>query len=108
MVKVGSMRRAKRILLIASMLLLSAGAMNASLWKHSKGDQSAEAAVPALTSLNAIELESVPSSRLVLRTSATPAYTSYSPTPDTFVVDLAGTSPQAGSSRAWRTWNRCS
>jgi len=92
MVKVGSMRRAKRILLIASMLLLSAGAMNATLWKHSKGDQSAEAAVPALTSLNAIELESVPSSRLVLRTSATPAYTSYSPTPDTFVVDLAGTS----------------
>src|SRR3954451_2596324 len=87
MVKVGSMRR-KRILLMASVLLLTAGASSAS-WRH-KADRSAEAAAPAAMTLTAIELESTPTARLVLRTSGTPAYTSYSPTPDTFVVDLSG------------------
>jgi len=89
MVKVGSMRR-KRILLIASMLLLTAGATSAS-WRH-KGDRPAEAAAPAAMTLTAIELESTPTARLLLRTSGTPAYTSYSPTPDTLVVDLSGAS----------------
>jgi len=90
------MRRAKRILLIASMLLASAGVTNASLWKkHSKTDQPAETAIPAVMSLNAIEIDSVPTPRLILRTSGTPAYTSYSPTPDSFVVDLTGTAKAA-------------
>src|SRR4051812_38199330 len=87
MVKVGSMRR-KRILLIASVLLLTAGASSAS-WRH-KADHSADAAAPAAMTLTAIELESTPTARLLLRTSGTPAYTSYSPAPDTFVVDLSG------------------
>ena len=89
MVKVGSMRR-KRILLIASLLLLTAGASSAS-WRR-KGDRPAEAAAPAAMTLTAIETESAPTARLILRTSGTPAYTSYSPTPDTFVVDLSGVS----------------
>jgi len=89
MVKVGSMRR-KRILLIASLLLLTAGASSAS-WRR-KGDRPAEAAAPAAMTLTAIETESAPTARLILRTSGTPAYTSYSPTPDTFVVDLSGAS----------------
>ena len=84
MVKVGSMRR-KRILLIASLLLLTAGASSAS-WRR-KGDRPAEAAAPAAMTLTAIETESAPTARLILRTSGTPAYTSYSPTPDTFVPD---------------------
>jgi type IV pilus assembly protein PilQ len=82
--------RRKRILLIASVLLLTAGATSAS-WRH-KGDRPAEAAAPAAMTLTAIELESTPTARLLLRTSGTPAYTSYSPTPDTFVVDLSGAS----------------
>jgi type IV pilus assembly protein PilQ len=42
--------------------------------------------------LTAIEFESAPTARLLLRTSGTPAYTSYSPAPDTFVVDLSNAS----------------
>ena len=89
MAKVGSMRR-QRIAAIASVLLLMAGAAGAS-WRH-KGDRPAEPAAPAAMTLNAIELETTPAPRLVLRTSGTPAYTSYSPAPDTFVVDLSGAS----------------
>jgi len=77
------------------MLTMSIGVANASLWKRSKGDQPSQSATPALMSLTAIELETVPTPRLILRTTATPAYTSYSPTPDTFVVDLTSASKAA-------------
>jgi AMIN domain len=92
MVKVGSMRR-KRIVLFASLLLLTAGASSAS-WRH-KADTKADPAAPAAMSLTAIEFESAPTARLILRTSGAPAYTSYSPAPDSFVVDLsnAGKAP---------------
>src|ERR1051325_3027215 len=86
MAKVGSMTR-QRIVLIASVLLLTAGATNAS-WRH-KTDRPTEASVPAGMTLTAIEFESAPTARLLLRTSGTPAYTSYSPAPDTFVIDLS-------------------
>src|SRR5436305_5284127 len=92
MVKVGSMRRVKRILLIASVLVLSAGGASASWWKHRSAakpaPQPAEAAATAMT-LNAIELGSP--SQIILRTSAAPVFTSLSPVPDQFVVDLSGT-----------------
>jgi len=91
MAKVGSMRR-KRIALIASLLLVT-GAASAS-WRH-KGDRPAEAPAPAAMTLNAIEIESAPTARLLLRTSGTPAYTSYSPAPDTFVIDLSNASKAA-------------
>ncbi|HEV2722233.1 MAG TPA: AMIN domain-containing protein, partial [Thermoanaerobaculia bacterium] len=45
--------------------------------------------------LNAIEIESAPTARLLLRTSGTPAYTSYSSAPDTFVIDLSNASKAA-------------
>src|ERR1041385_3329414 len=86
MVKVGSMRR-KRILLISSMLLLTAGVSSAS-WRH-KAERQTEPAAPSAASLTGIEFESAPTARLIPLTSGTPAYTSYSPTPDTFVVDLS-------------------
>jgi type IV pilus assembly protein PilQ len=89
MVKVGSMRR-KRIVVIASVLLSMAGASSAS-WRH-KTDRPAEAPAPAAMTLTAIEFQSAPTARLLLRTSGTPAYTSYSPAPDTFVVDLSNAS----------------
>lgn len=101
MVKVGSMRRAKRILLIASALVLCAGGASPSWFRH-KGDKPAKqpavaatAAPLAAMTLNAIEIESAPSVRLVLRTSGTPAYTSYSPMPARFVVDLTDTAKSA-------------
>ncbi len=100
MVKVGSMRRAKRILLIASMLVLSAGGASASLWRHrapKKPEQKAPAtaAAAAAMTLNAIEVGSAAFPQIILRTSGAPAFTSLSPTPDQFIVDLSGTTKSA-------------
>jgi type IV pilus assembly protein PilQ len=94
MVKVGSMKRAQRIVLIASVLLASVGGAHASLFgRHkAKAPQPAPPPPPAAMSLSAIDVESTPSPRLVLRTSASPVFTSYNKTADTFVVDLTGTS----------------
>src|SRR5438270_11753283 len=90
--KVGSMKRAKRILLIASALVLCAGGASPSWFRHKADTQSQPAAnaaaVPAGMTLNAIDIEPAPSNRLVLHTSGTPAYTSYSPAPARFIVDL--------------------
>lgn len=87
MVKVGSMRRAKRILLVMFVLVMSASLVEASLWRRK--EQKPVAAPPASAiSLAAIEAGA---SHVTLRTSAAPAYTSYSPAPDVFVVDLTTT-----------------
>jgi type IV pilus secretin PilQ/predicted competence protein len=92
MVKVGSMRRAKRILLMASVLVVSLDAANASWFRHKADAPKGTAPTVAGTSLTAIDVDA---SRVVLRTSGTPAYTSYSPAPDVFVVDLAATTKGA-------------
>jgi type IV pilus assembly protein PilQ len=87
------MRTAKRILLTGSVVALSLNVASASMWKpRHKADQAAEAAaMPAAMTLTSIETDSASSPRLILRTSGTPAYTSYSPAPNTFVIDLTGT-----------------
>jgi type IV pilus assembly protein PilQ len=91
------MRRANRFLLMAGILAVVASGANASLWHRKKNDVPAPAASesakavnadPAAMSLTAIELDGA---RVVLHTTATPAYTSYSPAPDVFVVDLSST-----------------
>ena len=96
MVKVGSMRRVQRILLIASMLVLSAGVASASWWKRTPkaAAQPAPVAASAMV-LNAIEVGSSATPQIILKTSGAPAFTSLSPTPDQFVVDLSGTSKAA-------------
>ena len=95
MVNVGNMRRARRILLIGSMVVLSVSSASASLWRHRAPKKPEQAASPAAAmTLNAIEVGSA-SSQIVLRTSAAPAFTSLSPTPDQFVVDLSGTAKGA-------------
>ena len=88
MVKVGSMRRAKRYLVIAGILLLSVGAADAGLFGSRKAKAPAESAAATAMTLNAVEVDG---SRVILRTSGAPAYTSYSPTPGVFVVDLTDT-----------------
>src|ERR1700739_3406575 len=94
MVNVGNMRRARRILLIGSMVVLSVSSASASLWHRApkKPDQAASPA--AAMTLNAIEVGPA-SPQIILRTSAAPAFTSLSPTPDQFVVDLSGTAKDA-------------
>ena len=91
MVKVGSMRRAKRIVLVASVLLVSVNTVHAGLWRR-KAPKAAETQPVVAMALTAVEVDG---SRVHLRTSGTPAYTSYSPAPDVFVVDLTGTTRDA-------------
>ncbi len=95
MVKVGSMSRAKRILLIGGVLLASVGTADARLWGARKAEKpAATAAVPGAIVLNAVEIDG---SQVVLRTTGAPAYTSYSPSPGVFVIDLTGTSRDAAA-----------
>jgi type IV pilus assembly protein PilQ len=90
------MTRAKLILLITGMLVAGVTSAHASIWKRGAASkpvaQSASSATPAGMSVTALELETTPSPRLILRTTASPVYTSYSPMPDLFVIDLTGAS----------------
>jgi hypothetical protein len=95
MVKVRRMTRAKLILLITGMLVANVTGAHASFWKRSaaaKAPTQAATAAPTGMLLTAIDVEMTPSPRLVLRTTASPVYTSYSPMPDVFVIDLTGAS----------------
>ena len=93
MVKVASMRRAKRILLIAGVLVLSVSTADARIWGSRKADKpAANVPGPSVIALSAIEIEG---SRVLLRTNGAPAYTSYSPSPGVFVVDLTDTGRDA-------------
>jgi len=94
MVKVGSMRRAKQILLMASILLVGVGDAHASWLHRKKADQPKDAAPVAAASMTLQSID-VDSNRIVLHTSGTPAYTSYSPSPAVFVVDLTSTSKES-------------
>jgi type IV pilus assembly protein PilQ len=89
------MRRANRILLVATVVAtVGLGGANASLFRHRKADgkPAANAAAVAGSTLNAVDIDG---SRIVLRSSAAPAYTSYNPAPDVFVVDLTATAKGA-------------
>ncbi len=96
MVNVRSMKRAKRILLIASMLVLGVGSASASWW-HRTPKKSAPQTAPAAAAATAMTLNAIEagSSQIVLHTSGAPAFTSISATPDQFVVDLSGTTKAA-------------
>ncbi|MGZ8866737.1 MAG: type IV pilus secretin PilQ [Thermoanaerobaculia bacterium] len=87
------MTKGKRILLVTALMLLAANGVHAGLWKSRKTQAAADAKTAAAPmALTAVELGS---SRVTLRTSGTPAYTSYSPAPDVFVVDLTATARPA-------------
>jgi type IV pilus assembly protein PilQ len=92
MVKVASMKRAKRILLTAGVLVLSVSTAEARIWGSRKADKPASTPAPSVIALSAIEVEG---SRVLLRTNGAPAYTSYSPSPGVFVVDLTDTGRDA-------------
>jgi type IV pilus assembly protein PilQ len=80
-------------MLVVAMVAATVGVSgaNAALFRHRKaeGKPAADTAAVAGATLNAIDIDG---SRVTLRTSATPAYTSYNPAPNVFVVDLTATS----------------
>jgi type IV pilus assembly protein PilQ len=94
------MRRAKRILLIAGVAVLGVGSAQAGLFHRRKAEAAkpAPAAEAAVMTLNAIDVETSPSPRLVLRTSGSPVFNSYSPQPNQFVIDLTGAAKNASLS----------
>jgi type IV pilus assembly protein PilQ len=94
MVKVASMRRAKRILVVGGVLLLCGSTADAGIW-GSRKTQDPAAAAPVASAIT-LENVGVEGSRVMLRTNGAPAYTSYSPSPGVFVVDLTGTARGEG------------
>ena len=95
MVKVGRMRRAKRSLVITGILLVGATAADAGLFgRKAKKTAAAPVTVTGVMALTSVEIDG---SQVILRTSGAPAYTSYSPTPGVFVVDLTGASRDAAA-----------
>jgi len=81
------------------MLVAGVTSAQAAFWKRgaaSKAPAPAAAASSASAgmSLTAVDVETSPS-RIILRTTASPVYTSYSPMPDLFVIDLTGASKGA-------------
>ena len=96
MVKVTSMRRTKRILLVAGVLLVQASIADAGLFGR-KGPATKKAADAAPVSAIALSSVHVEGSRVLLRTNGAPAFTSYSPAPGVFIVDLTGTSREASA-----------
>lgn len=99
MVNVRRKTRAKLILLLTGTLVAGVTSAQAAFWKRGATKAPAPAAaassVSAGMSLTAIDVENSPSPRIILRTTASPVYNSYSPMPDLFVIDLTGASKAA-------------
>ncbi len=87
--KVGCMSRGKRTLLVTTTLLLAAHGLYAGLWRSRKPQPSTKATVATAMSLTSVDADA---SHITLHTTGTPAYTSYSPSPGLFIVDLTGAS----------------
>jgi hypothetical protein len=99
MVNVRRKTRAKLILMLTGMLVAGVTSAQAAFWKRGATAKAPAPAAAASTaaagmSLTAIDVESSPA-RIILRTTASPVYTSYSPIPDLFVIDLTGASKAA-------------
>ncbi|MBV9068396.1 MAG: type IV pilus secretin PilQ [Acidobacteria bacterium] len=100
MVNVRRKTRAKLILLLTGMLVAGVTSAQGAFWKRGAAAKAPAPAPSASTvsagmSLTAIDVETSPSPRIILRTTASPVYTSYSPMPDLFVIDLTGASKDA-------------
>src|SRR5437868_3350406 len=98
MVNVRRKTRAKLILLLTGMLVAGVTSAQAAFWKRGAKTPAPAAAASSASagmSLTAVDVENSPSPRLILRTTASPVYTSYSPMPDLFVIDLTGAAKAA-------------
>jgi type IV pilus secretin PilQ/predicted competence protein len=95
MVNVRRKTRAKLILLLTGMLVAGVTSAQAALWKRGAASKTPAPAAAASSAsagmtLTAVDVEASPSPRIILRTTASPVYTSYSPIPELFVIDLTG------------------
>src|SRR5438270_4764570 len=100
MVNVRRKTRAKLMLLLAGTLVAGVTSAQAAFWKRGAASKApapaaAVSSVSAGMSLTAVDVETSPSPRIILRTTASPVYSSYSPIPDLFVIDLTGVSKAA-------------
>jgi type IV pilus assembly protein PilQ len=100
MVNLRRKTRARLILLLTGMLVAGVTSAQAALWKRGAASKTPAPAAAASSasagmSLTAVDVETSPSPRIILRTTASPVYTSYSPIPDLFVIDLTGASKSA-------------
>jgi type IV pilus assembly protein PilQ len=101
MVNLRRKTRARLILLLTGMLAAGVTSAQGAFWK--RGGAAAKMPAPSAAassavagmSLTAVDVETSPSPRIILRTTASPVYTSYSPMPDLFVIDLTGASKAA-------------
>ena len=99
MVNVRRKTRAKLILLLTGTLVAGVTSAQAAFWKRGAAKAPAPAAAASAASagmsLTAVDVVTSPSPRIILRTTASPVYTSYSPMPDLFVIDLTGAAKAA-------------
>jgi type IV pilus secretin PilQ/predicted competence protein len=100
MVNVRRKTRAKLILLLTGMLVAGVTSAQAAFWKRGAASKApapaaAQSSASAGMSLTAVDVETSPLPRIILRTTASPVYTSYSPMPDLFVIDLTGAAKAA-------------
>lgn len=96
MVKVGSMKTKLHLLLVVGVIAVGLRCASSAAPKQARNEGTTPAAVPAGANgearLTGLEFDTAPTPRLVLHTTGKPAYTSYSPHPDVFVIDLPKTS----------------
>ena len=96
MVKVGSMKTKLHLLLVVGVIAVGLRCASSAAPKQAGSEGTTPSAVPAgangEATLTGLEFEATPTPRLVLHTTGKPAYTSYSPHPDVFVIDLPKTS----------------
>jgi type IV pilus assembly protein PilQ len=100
MVNVRRKTRAKLILMLTGMLVAGVTSAQAAFWKRGAASKTPAPAAAASSasagmSLTAVDVEISSSPRIILRTTASPVYTSYSPMADLFVIDLTGASKAA-------------
>lgn len=95
MVKVGSMKTKLHLLLVAGVIAVGLRCASSTAPKQARSEGTSPAEVTAgensQATLTGLEFEAAPTPRLVLHTTGKPAYTSYSPHPDVFVIDLPKT-----------------
>ncbi|HUF18093.1 MAG TPA: AMIN domain-containing protein, partial [Thermoanaerobaculia bacterium] len=90
------MMKTLRLLVMGSVLVLAVACASGNPSEVQAGSAVPSAENGGRSTLDALRAETLPAPRLVLQTTGAPAYTSYSPQPDVFVLDLPRTTKAYG------------